>query len=428
MESDEPEVRFRGREERLVDVPGDKTDSRFKWKPWASEVEIDRLLEFRSEPLDAETEHALVVRAQSGDASAKELLWRHSLKMIVRLAQPTRSLRRADLVAVGTEALFKALDKFDARKGVLFSTYAFPWIKFAIQTYIYNTGDIIRLPTYRRILVRRLGRSIQLHLNLYGVAPRVDELAKEHGISESEVMVTLAAENYSDVVVFDPVLEDPGVCASAESQPEFVAQQRDIERFIKEMLDSLEARERYVLLMRFPLDGSNQRTLEQIGQVLGISRQRVDRIVAAALKKLRFRYLNRIPAFLEVKPEIQSVEVSSWKDDLFITSLRHLKASRGQTTRAELTEVLRKELESERNQFVIEAEDGDTAPDEIVYFVVEHLITKEFIRSAFGGGDIVLTESGLAWLESKAQNLGTTRLLERAIRCDATTGSGRASA
>lgn len=425
MERDEPEVRFREREQRLVDVPCDSTDSRSRSKPWASEIEIDRLLKLCSKPLEPETEKALVECAMSGDARAKEMLWKNNLKTIVRLAKPTESITRADLVAVGIEALFKALETFDARRSVRFSTYAFPFIKFSMQRSVENQASMIRLPEYRRELVRRLGRSIQLHFNLYGVAPRVDELAKEHGVSESEVMITLEAEYHSDVVLFDPVLEDPGVSDSTDSQPESVAQQRELEQLVAKVLKSLSDRERYVLLMRFPLDGSEQRTLEEIGRVLGVTRERVRQIESAALKTLRLKYSKLITVFLDVQPERSSVEGCSWKDDLFTECLLHLQRSHGQAACAELTAVLRNAFELRRNQFVLEKTDADIEPDEIVYFVIEHLLAKGLVRSIFGGSEFVLTAAGIAWLECKARNLNATTFLARLIRRVATTGGGR---
>lgn len=225
---------------------------------------------------------------------AREKMITSNLRLVIKVAHPyafQTSLPFDDLVQEGILGLMRAVEKFDHTKGFKFSTYAFWWIRQSIGRAMADKGDVIRLPVHVQEKVFRLRKAILVLRRFNGDRnPRVKELANElHWPPEqiqflldvSRVVTSLdAAINDEDLTLLDVVADDdpgPADLAIAEEERERIL----------EVLGSLTPQQRDVIVKRFGLDRVNERTLEEIGQVYGVTRERIRQIETKALKKLR---------------------------------------------------------------------------------------------------------------------------------------------
>jgi len=244
--------------------------------------------------LTLEEETALSEKIAEGDEEAKNILAESNLRLVVSIAKRYvgRGMLFLDLIQEGNIGLMKAVEKFDAGKGYKFSTYATWWIRQAITRAIADQARTIRVPVHMVETINKLSRcqrQLTLELNR---EPTDEELAKKMNLSPEKVREVLK-------IAQDPVsLETPIGEEDDSHLGDFVPDERSMspEDFtihellkdeISDVLLTLTEREEQVLRLRFGLDDGSCKTLEEVGQMFGVTRERIRQIEAKALRKLR---------------------------------------------------------------------------------------------------------------------------------------------
>jgi RNA polymerase primary sigma factor len=247
------------------------------------------------EAFDLTPEESSKLRAEEarGRASRRRLI-EANLRLVVSVARKYagRGISLLDLIQEGNFGLLRAVDRFDYRKGHRFSTYATWWIRQAITRAIADQSRTIRLPVH---MVEAVGRVTQVSHRLQqrlGREPVADEIAEEMGISPDKVRQIVGASQQTvslempigeeeDASLGD-IIEDRNSVAPADA-----ASQQILREEVLDMLNGLTARERRVIQLRYGLEDGYNRTLAELGDELGVSRERVRQIEAEALTKLR---------------------------------------------------------------------------------------------------------------------------------------------
>jgi len=244
--------------------------------------------------LTPDQEVELAAKIKKGDKKAREQMIKANLRLVVKIAHDYEGfgLPLLDLISEGNIGLMKAVERFDPAKGGKLSTYGSWWIKQSIKRALANQSKTIRLPVHLVDKIAKMRRTAMRLQEEFGREPTDDELAGELGISASRVsqMRTAAIRPASlDAPIGDDESNNFAEVVQDENAdtPYEQLEEKTVTGMLHEMIKTLDPREATILRYRFGLDGGSEKTLEEVGEKFGVTRERVRQIQNIALNKLR---------------------------------------------------------------------------------------------------------------------------------------------
>ncbi len=248
----------------------------------------------RHELITPEREKELGARAQKGDQEAIQELARANLRFVISVAKKyqNRGVSLTDLIQEGNVGLVTAARKFDPEQGVKFISYAVWWIRQAILASLANHGRAVRVPLNRASDLARIFREKERLKQEKGREPSTEELAEATHLTP-ELVESLQTLNAAEIRLDAPIgdSEDSQLVerfiTEEAAEPEVEVEGRLLTETITDALSTLEARDAKVLRLYFGLEGEREHTLEEIGNMLGVTRERIRQLRDRALRRLR---------------------------------------------------------------------------------------------------------------------------------------------
>jgi RNA polymerase primary sigma factor len=244
--------------------------------------------------LSADEERELAQRVADGDPYAREHMVKANLRLVVNIARGYlgKGLSLEDLIEEGNLGLMRAVEGFDGMMDTRFSTYASYWIKQSIRRAVMNNGKPIRLPAYMVSLLSKWKRATAVLTDRLGRAPSPDEVGKALRLSKRKIGIVAKAIRVNNLVPHSESPQDEGpaiddvLTDDRSKAPEVqLIESDDLDRIFGH-IDELDDREATVIRMRFGLDSYDPMTLREVGENLGLTRERVRQLESQALHKL----------------------------------------------------------------------------------------------------------------------------------------------
>lgn len=244
--------------------------------------------------LTVKEEVKLARRIKRGDEEARAIMVRSNLRLVVKIARDYSNygLPLLDLISEGNIGLMKAVERFDPKKGGKLSTYAAWWIKQSIKRALANQSKTIRLPVHLVDKIAKLRRVSAQMTEELGREPSDEELAEEVGMAVAKVSALKSAA-IRPTSLDQPLGDDDNTALGDiigdedAEDPYEVLMDKDLREEVGGLLDVLDDRERKIINSRFGLDGQKTKTLEEVGEKFGVTRERIRQLQNIALRKLR---------------------------------------------------------------------------------------------------------------------------------------------
>lgn len=244
--------------------------------------------------LSAQEELSLGKQMMEGDKIAREALINHNLRLVISCAKKyqDRGVEMSDLVSAGYEGLITAVDKYDYRRGLRFSTNAVYWIQNSLNRYITNCGRSIRYPVHIWEKINRMRKFQTEYLSAYGEEPSINIISSELNMSVKDVkkyleyatsqIISLNESYDEDDNTLEDIIEDE----SSENIDSGI-EKESLYSTLKGVLNTLTEQEKEVIIFRYGLFGKSSLTLEELGRKWGVSRERIRQIEIKAMLKMR---------------------------------------------------------------------------------------------------------------------------------------------